>query len=71
VWRHAGKTNGLHYVCGDEYALKRIEKAAKTARTFSYDDGGLRLLRLDTIKAEALEMREADPSAVGFRRPAA
>ncbi len=31
----------------------------------------LTLILLDTIKAQALKMREADPCAVGFRRPAA
>jgi len=59
-------------VCGDEDGLKRIRKAANTGRTFRYDDLGLTLLLLDTIKAQAIEMREADPTAVGFRRrPAA
>ena len=71
VWRHAGKSNGVYYICGDEDGLKRIEKAAKTGRTFRYDDLGLTLMLLDTIKQQAIEMREADPSAVGFRRPAA
>ena len=70
VWRHAGKSNGVHYICGDEDGLKRIEKAAKTGRTFRYDDVGLRLVLLDTIKQQAIEIREADPNAVGFRRPA-
>jgi hypothetical protein len=71
VWRHAGNSNGVHYICGAEDGLKRIEKAAKTGRTFRYDDVGLTLVLLDTIKQQALEMREADPCAVGFRRPAA
>jgi len=71
VWRHAGKSNGVHYICGDENARERIRTAAKTGRTFRYDDLGLRLMLLDTIKAEAIEMREADPCAVGFRRRAA
>ena len=71
VWRHAGKSNGVHYICGDEDGLKRIEKAAKTGRTFRYDDVGLTLVLLDTIKQQAIEMREADPYGVGFRRPAA
>lgn len=71
MWRYAGKSNGVHYICGDEHARERIEKAAKTGRTFRYDDLGLRLILLDTIKAQAIEMREADPTAVGFRRTAA
>ena len=71
VWRHAGKSNGVHYICGDENARERIKKAAKTGRAFRYDDLGLTLLLLESIKAEAIEMREADPCAVGFRRPAA
>jgi len=71
VWRHAGKSNGVYYICGDGHALERINTAAKTGRSFRYDDLGLTLLLLDTIKAEAIEMREADPRAVGFRRPAA
>jgi hypothetical protein len=29
------------------------------------------LVLLDTIKAQTIEMREADPSAVGLRRAAA
>jgi hypothetical protein len=69
VWRHAGKSNGVHYVCGNEDGLKRIEKAAKTGRSFSYDDLGLRLMLLDTIKQQAIDMRASDPTAVGFRRP--
>jgi len=28
------------------------------------------VLLLDAIKQQAIEMREADPRAVGFRRPA-
>ena len=40
-------------------------------RAFRYDDLGLTLVLLDTIKQQAIEMREADPCAVGFRRPAA
>ena len=71
VWRHAGKSNGVHYICGDEDGLKRIDKAAKTGRTFRYDDLGLTLVLLDTIKQQAIEMREGDPTAVGFRRRAA
>jgi hypothetical protein len=71
VWRHAGKSNGVHYICGDEHARERIEKAAKTGRTFRYDDLGLRLMLLDTIKKQAIEMREADPTPVGVRRPTA
>jgi hypothetical protein len=71
VWRHAGKSNGVHYICRGEDALKRIEKAAKTGRTFRYDDLGLTLVLLDAIKQQAIEMREADPCAVGFRRPTA
>ena len=71
MWRHAGKSNGVHYIRGDEDGLKRIEKAAKTGRTFRYDDLGLTLVLLDTIKRQAIEMGEADPYAVGFRRPAA
>lgn len=39
--------------------------------SFRYDDLGLTLVLLDTIKQQAIEMREADPYAVGFRRPAA
>jgi hypothetical protein len=49
----------------------RIEKAAKTGWTFRYDGLGLTLLLFETIKTEAIEMRDADPTAVGFRRPAA
>ncbi len=71
VWRHAGKSNGAYYVCGDEDGLKRIRKAANKGRAFRYDDLGLTLTLLDTIKSEAIEMREADPTAVGFRRLAA
>lgn len=59
VWRHAAKSNGVYYVCGDEDGLKRIRKAANTGRAFTYDDLGLTLLLLDTIKAEAIEMRAA------------
>jgi hypothetical protein len=40
-------------------------------RTFRYDDLGLALVLLDTINQQAIEMREADPYAVGFRRRAA
>jgi hypothetical protein len=61
VWRHAGKSNGVHYICGDEDGLKRTGKAAQTGRSFRYDDIGLTLILLDTIKAQALEMREAVP----------
>ena len=59
VWRHAGKSNGIHYICGDEDGLKRIRKAANTGRTFRYDDLGLTLLLLDRIKQQAIEMRAA------------
>jgi hypothetical protein len=48
VWRHAGKSNGVHYICGDEDGLKRIEKAATTGRTFRYDDLGLTVVLLDS-----------------------
>ncbi|MBV9364917.1 MAG: hypothetical protein JOY89_11810 [Solirubrobacterales bacterium] len=71
VWRHAGKSNGVHYICGHEDGLKRIRKAANTGRAFRYDDLGLTLILLDTIKQQAIEMREADPTAVGVHRPAA
>ncbi len=71
VWRHAGKSNGVHYICGDEDGLKRIRKAANTGRAFRYDDLGLTLLLLDAIKQQAIEMREDDPRAVGFRRTVA
>jgi hypothetical protein len=71
VWRHAGKSNGVYYVCGDEDELKRIRKAANTGRAFRYDDLGLKLLLLDTIKPQAIEMRRADPTAVGVRGRAA
>jgi hypothetical protein len=71
VWRHAGKSNGVHYICGDEHARERIKKAAKTGRTFRYDDLGLTLILLDKIKQQAIEMRKADPRAVGSRRLAA
>ena len=47
-------------------------KAANTGRAFKYDDLGLTLILLHTIKQQATEMREADPTPVGFRRrPAA
>ncbi|HUA71354.1 MAG TPA: hypothetical protein VMA96_09740 [Solirubrobacteraceae bacterium] len=49
VWRHAGKSNGVYYICGDEDGLKRIRKAANTGRTFRYDDVGLTFVLLDTI----------------------
>jgi hypothetical protein len=67
VWRHAGKSNGFYYVCGDEDGRTRIRKAANTGRAFRYDDRGLTLLLLDTIKEQAIEMREAD--ADSGRRP--
>ena len=63
MWRHAGKSNGVYYVCGDEDGLKRIRKAANTGRAFRYDDLGLTLLLLDTIKAEAIEMCAAAKAA--------
>jgi hypothetical protein len=69
AWRYAGKSNGV--ICGDEHAMERVEKAAKTGRTFTYDDVGLTLILLDTIKEQAIEMREADPTPIGVRRPAA
>ena len=59
VWRHAGKSKGVYYVCGDDDGLKRIKKAANTGGTFRYDDLGLTLILLDTIKAQAIEMRAA------------
>jgi hypothetical protein len=68
IWRSSGKSNGVHYICGDEQVLKRICHAAKTGGTFAYDDVGLRVLLLATIKAEATKMREADPSSVGQAR---
>jgi len=71
VWRHAGKSNGVYYICGDADGLKRIRKAANTGRAFRYDDLGLTLLLLDTIKEQAIETREADPTAVEVRRHAA
>lgn len=71
VWRHSGMTNGVYYICGDEEGRQRIRKAAKTAETFRYDDLGLTLELLDTIKAQAIELRVGDPTPVGVRRPAA
>jgi hypothetical protein len=71
VWRFAGKTNGVYYVCGDEYALERVKKAANTGRSYTYDHIGLTLVLLDTIKAQAREMRAADPLAVGLRHAGA
>lgn len=65
MWCHAGKSNGVYYVCGDEDGLKRIKKAAKTGRTFRYDDLRLTLLLLDTIKQQAIEMRGATKSGRG------
>lgn len=70
-WRSAGKTNGVYYVCGDQDGLQRIKHAAETGRSYAHDDLGLTLVLLDTIKTQAIEMRAADPSAVGLRRPAA
>ena len=69
--RHAGKSDGVYYVCGDDDGLKRIRKAAITGRTFRYDDVGLTLVLLDAIRQQAINMRAADPRAVGFRRSAA
>lgn len=71
VWRGTGKTNGVYYVCGDEDGRRRIKKAARTGRSFEAETLGLTVELLDTIKAQAIEMREADPCAAGFRRPAA
>jgi hypothetical protein len=51
--------------------MERIEKAAKTGQMFRYDDFGLTLMLLDTIKQQAVEMREADPTPVRVRRLAA
>ena len=65
------RATAFHYICGHEDGLKRIRKAANTGRAFRYDDLGLTLILLDTIKQQAIEMREADPTAVGVHRPAA
>lgn len=53
-------------ICGDEDGRNRVKKAAKSGRSFSYDDLGLALMLLDTIKSQAIEMHAADPTAVGF-----
>ena len=71
VWRGSGKTNGVWYVCGDENGCERIKKAATTGNSFTAAAVGLTVVLLDTIKAQAIEMREEDPRAVGFRRAAA
>ncbi len=71
MWRASGKTNGVYYICGDEDGRQRIKKAAKTGRTFTSDALGLTVELLETINQQAIEMREADPTAVGFRRSAA
>jgi hypothetical protein len=62
VWRHAGKSNGVYYVCGDEDGLNRIRNAANTGRAFRYDDLGLTLL-LDAIKSQAIGIRAAAKAA--------
>jgi hypothetical protein len=69
VWRASGRTNGVWYVCEDEDGCARIKKVAAKAGYFR-DGAGLVLELLATIEARAIEMREADPRAVGFRRPA-
>jgi hypothetical protein len=71
VWRHAGTSNGVYYICGDEDGRNRVKKAAKSGRSFGYDHLGLTLMLLDTIKQQAIEIRAADPTAVGFRGRAA
>jgi hypothetical protein len=71
VWRAAGKTNGVYYICGDEDGRERVKKAANTGNSFTADTLGLTVELLHTIREQAIEMREAHPSAVGWRRPAA
>ena len=69
VWRHAGKSNGVHYICGDEDARERIEKAAKTGRTFRYDDLGLTLS--GSTRSRSRRSRNARPPVQVFRQSAA
>lgn len=69
-WRASGRTNGVWYVCGDQQGRERIKQAAAAAGYFS-DGAGLVIKLLDTIKAEAIEMRRADPTPAGVRRSAA
>lgn len=71
VWRGSGKTNGVWYVCGDENGCERIKKAATTGNWFTAAAVGLTVVLLDTIRAQAIEMREEDPQGAGFRRAAA
>lgn len=71
VWRGAGKTNGVYYICRDPDGCERIKRAAQTGRSFAAEDVGLTVGLLDTIKAQAAEIREADPRAIGIRRAAA
>jgi hypothetical protein len=71
VWRASGKSNGVYYICSDEDGCRRIQTAAASGRSFRSDALGLTVELLDTIKKQALEVREADPCAVGLRRPAA
>jgi len=69
VWRHARKSDGVYYLCGDADGLKRIRKAANTGRAFRYDDLALTLLLLNAIKQQAIEMPDADPRAVVSAAP--
>jgi hypothetical protein len=70
VWRSVGATGGVVYVCRDVDGCRRI-------RTVGADIGfvgarhGLRVELLDAIKMQAVEAREANQRAFGFRRPAA
>jgi hypothetical protein len=52
TWSYSNNSRGVVYICGDEAAHSRIERAGKRAGLY-LGDGFLRIELLDTIKAQA------------------
>ena len=72
VWRHAGKSNGVHYICGDEDGLRADREGRQ-------DGANLQVRRprahVDVARHDQGSRRSRCARrirrAVGFRRPAA
>jgi hypothetical protein len=68
VQRHPERDRRLLTTKRNTRDITRRCTQGNLSRAFRYDDLGLTLLLLDTIKQQAIETREGDPTAVGFRR---
>ncbi len=55
-WSYTKNSKGVVYICGDEAAQRRIERAGKRARLY-LEDAFLRIELRDTIKEQARGVR--------------